>query len=120
MSLGTNKLFASETPNVGYGLFITPSSLSRNFVAPGVATSNTATGNTTGGVGPFTYLWEFVSGDSMTINSSTSISASFTTSGSEGVIKEGTYRLTSTDIGNSNATASSQITVIFIFAGTPL
>lgn len=119
MSIGAARLFSSVTAISAYGVFITPGSLSLTDLPVGSATSNTATGNVTAGVGPFTFAWTSVSGDVFTINTPTSIDTTFTTFGTIGTSKSGTYRLTITDTGDGDAETTADINVSFEFAGDP-
>lgn len=120
MSIGANKFFSSITTTVStYGVFITPSSASQTDLSPGSATSVLVSGNVTDGVGPFTFAWARVSGDIFTINTPTEIDTTFTTFGTSGASKSGTYRLTVTDTGNADAETTADIDVSFEFAGDP-
>lgn len=80
-----------------------------------LAVTNSVTATVSNGVGPFTYSWARVSGDTFTIDSSTSASTTFRRSGTTvaepGTTYTGTYRCTVTDTGNSNYTASADVTV---------
>ena len=89
---------------------ISPSSLYTLRSGAGSATSDAATGSASGGAGGYTYAWTRVSGDSYTINSSTSASTTFTTTLASGQLKSGVYRCTVTSGG---VTASANIQVDF-------
>lgn len=78
-------------------------------------TSALATGNETGGKSPYTYLWEFVSGDSFTINDPTLKSTTFQSNDTD-VALLGIYKCTVTD--DNSDTASDNISVAFQH-GTP-
>jgi len=66
-----------------------------------VTTSSASSGTITGGSSPYAFLWQYVSGDSFTPNTSTSSSTTFTTSitvgVSQSVTKTGVYRCRVTD-----------------------
>lgn len=99
-----------------YSVFISPSSLV-NLSGNGAATTPKATANVTGGVGPLTYLWE-IDNPSITINSPTDSSTSFSASGYNDEL-DATITLTVTDTGNGNLETSDTSTVIFIFGIQP-
>lgn len=88
---------------------ISPSSLYNSRLGSGSLTSPPATGTGSGGTGPYTYAWTYVSGSSFTINSPGLASTTFTTSLTAGQLKSGVYRCTVTD--SLSATASATITV---------
>ncbi|MFN9029642.1 MAG: PKD domain-containing protein [Betaproteobacteria bacterium] len=77
----------------------------------GNAETNTVTISVSGGVGPFTYSWSYVSGDPATVNSPSSASTSFTRVGTVPSSAGGTYRCTVTDTGNGGATATIDVIV---------
>ena len=89
---------------------ISPGSLYTIISGGGSATSSSATATASGGAGGYTYAWTRVSGDSYTINSSTSASTTFTTTLSNGQFKSGIYRCTVT---SGSVTASADIQVDF-------
>lgn len=72
-----------------------------------VTTSAASAGTVSGGVTPYTYLWEYVSGDVFTVNSPTSASTTFsiniTVSVAETVTKTGVYRCKVTDAASGVA-----------------
>lgn len=117
MTIGASKTFGAAVAIEAYGAFITPSQSVSDNLPPGAATSSTITGNVTGGVGPFTFAWTRVSGDTYTINSPTNATTTFSTSGPSGSIKFGVYRFTVTDTGNGDAEEFADIDVTFEFAG---
>lgn len=88
---------------------ISPSSLYDSRTGGGSLTSSPATGTGSGGTGPYTYAWTYVSGNSFTINSPSSATTTFTTSLIAGQLKSGVYRCTVTD--SLSATASATIDV---------
>lgn len=75
------------------------------FGAPsGVVTSSTVTATPTGGTGPYTYLWAWVSGDiGITINSPTSAGTDFTATVGGASPKFATYTVTVTDANGATA-----------------
>lgn len=111
---------SAVAPVGAYSVFISPEFLFQTNIPVGSATSSIASTNVSNGVGPYTYLWIQESGDSMTINSPTGDNTTFTTSGSSGEIKAGTFKVTVTDTGNGNAETDDTITVTFSFEGVPL
>lgn len=119
MTIGVAKNFSSVVAVESYTAFITPSVLSLSNLSIGSVTSNAATGNVTGGTGPFTFAWDRVSGDIFTINTPTSSDTTFTTFGTSGASKSGTYRLTVTDTGAGDAEETADINVSFEFASDP-
>ena len=66
-----------------------------------VTTSSASSGTIAGGSSPYAFLWQYVSGDTFTPNTSTSSSTTFTTSITVGaggsVTKTGVYRCRVTD-----------------------
>jgi len=75
---------------------------SRSGAGNVTTTTSSATGGTVvGGSTPYTYLWEYVSGDVATANTATSVSTTFTRTVAVGtgqtIVKSGVYRLKITD-----------------------
>lgn len=112
-------MFFSSTVTVTgiYSASIAPPLISASDLPAGSATSINAATTVFNGVGPFTYLWTQESGDSMTINSDTSDTTNFTTSGSSGEFKSGVFKVTVTDTGNGDAETDATVTVLFAFEG---
>jgi hypothetical protein len=91
-----------------------------------VVTTDPVTATVSNGVGPFTYSWGYISGDTFTVNAASSATTDFTKSaaapGVDGTFNrfQGVYRCTVTDTGNSNYQASVDVTVTtdhyYIFA----
>jgi len=100
----SNLLGKSNAPTIT----INVGSLYTTRSGAGSATSNSATATASGGSGGYTYAWTRVSGDTYTINSSTSATTTFTTTLSNGQFKSGIYRCTVTSGG---VTASADIQV---------
>lgn len=81
------------------------------------ATTAAAVVSVTGGIGPFTYSWSYVSGSSATVVSSTSASTTFRRNGAAPSVIDttnsysGVYRCTVTDTGAGGATATIDVTV---------
>lgn len=66
-------------------------------------TTNSVTISTSNGVGPFTYSWSYVSGEVMTVNSSTAATTTFSNSAlaaDPATVENAVYRCTVTDTGN--------------------
>lgn len=101
--------FYGTSNAVPLSISISPSSLYNSRTGSGSLTSSPATGTASGGTGPYTYAWTYVSGNSYTINSPSSATTTFTTSLTAGQLKSGVYRCTVTD--SLSATASATITV---------
>lgn len=80
-------------------------------------TTDAATVSTSGGVGPFTYSWAHVSGDTFTVNSASSASTTFSkTMAAPSIdgtsnISSGVYRCTITDTGDSSYQTTKDVTV---------
>lgn len=100
------------TPPPSYGVNLNPGSIDVESDR-GAASSSTVTSDVIGGVGPFTYQWS-ITGSGIGINTPTSGSTKFNSSGSNQLIAE-TGTLTVTDVGNGNAETSKDITVTFFF-----
>ena len=106
-TISLNSLYGkSFAPSIS----ISPGNVYTSRSGGGSATSNTVTATASGGAGGYTYAWTYVSGNSYTINSSTSASTTFTTTLVSGAYKTGVYRCTVTSGG---ATVSADITVDF-------
>lgn len=112
--IGTAKAAAASniSPPVVYSSFLTPSFLSVNSQNGG-ASSPLMTVNVTGGVGPFTYLWEALNKE-VTINQPTSENSSFSASGYNTEV-ESNITVTVTDTGNGDAESISNSSVSFLF-----
>lgn len=77
------------------------------------------TATVSGGIGPFTYAWVWVSGGAvMPLSNTTSASVTISTSGTN-TLREGTLRVTVTDTGNAGAVVTRDVPVAIQF-GTPL
>jgi hypothetical protein len=74
------------------------------------ATTNAATVTAGGGVPVYTYAWEYVSGDTATVNSPTSATTTFTRTAATNSSKSGLYRCVVTD-HNGSTVATSNVTV---------
>lgn len=73
-------------------------------------TIGASTASVTGGLGPFTYAWTYISGDSFGISSPSTAGTNFTRPGRPPAgLYSGTYRCTVTDA--TSATAFKNITV---------
>jgi hypothetical protein len=87
---------------VVFGTFIATVDTTTVFgfdTAPGAPVSDPVTCTPDGGTAPYSYLWERVSGDVVTIDSSTSAETTFSFVNSSGsfVMKTGVYRCRVTD-----------------------
>jgi hypothetical protein len=70
---------------------------SSGAAASGIVTTSSVTGTVQGGTGPFTYLWEYVSGEALIVPSTpTAAATTFSATVSDGV-HDATYRLKVTD-----------------------
>lgn len=71
----------------------------------GICTSNNVTAGASGGTGPYTYSWTYVSGTTMTLSSTTAATINFSHLVSSGTPNVGaTYRCTVTDsLGNTGS-----------------
>ena len=93
-------------------LSVTPTA-SGTGASSGVVTvsSSTATATPTGGVAPFTYAWTKTSGDTLTVNSPTNASTTFSAAVGPEEIKGATYLCTATDSLGSTATGSVNVII---------
>lgn len=89
-------------------------SVSGSGTGNGPYTTDTVTGTPAGGAGGYTYLWEYVSGDSVTVVNSTSVATAFSGSATAPSELVGLYRLKVTD-SLGNAAYSSNVTVTLTF-----
>ena len=96
---------------VNLALSFSPGSAFYEGTSSTTATTNTVTGTASGGSGTYsTYLWQFVSGDSLTINSPNSASSSFTYNLPPGEIKSSQVSLTVTDDLGASTTKNLSVT----------
>jgi len=112
MTVGIAKNFGASVAAAGLVAFITPNPSASN-TPPGSATSPLTTCNVNGGTPPYTFLWSKVSGDDISISSTTDQSVTFSASGSNGEIKTATYKCVVTD--DVAANAEDTVLVRFIF-----
>ncbi len=111
--IGTAKaMLTSGGVLANYSVSISPGSIDVNSNNGG-ATSPVAYSTVLNGVGPFDYSWE-MSGSNILINSQTSSSTSFSSSGFN-VTHSENATLTVTDTGNGNVETFSSINVSFDF-----
>ena len=80
-------------------------------VGPGLTTSDAASVTISNGVGPYTYSWEYESGDSFTITTPSGSTTTFRKTLAPPIVESGTYRVTVTDTGSGSATATTTFTV---------
>lgn len=101
------------TPPSPFSVSINPFNAYGDRLGRGSVTTDAVTATVTGGTGPFTYAWAYVSGDSFTINSPTSATTTYTGSITVlGQSKYGVYRCTVTDTfdaSTSSYTAGASI-----------
>lgn len=89
-------------------------SVSGSGIGNGPFTTDTVTGSPTGGAGGYTYAWEQVSGDAVTITSASSAATSFSGSATAPASLSGSYRLKATDsLGNVGYSSTITVTVTF-------
>lgn len=91
---------------------LTPTSLTKQGTSPSLTTAS-VTALASNGVGPYSYAWAYVSGDSFTINSPSAATTTFSKTGAVvGTAYSGTYRCTATDsTGGTPLTATADIVV---------
>ena len=80
-----------------------PTYLSKTRTGSGIITSDPVTVTAAGGVGPYTYAWSRVAGDTYTVNAPSSATTTFTTTVSAGTAKSASYRCIVTDSLGNNA-----------------
>lgn len=100
------------------GIFADPLTATVSGSASGTAsgfsaatiTTSSVTALPSGGQGPYTYAWAYLSGDTATILSPTQATTAFQRSANPGETLEGTFRCTVTDAYGSTATADATAT----------
>lgn len=80
-----------------------PAYVNNTRVGSGLITSDPVTVTAAGGVGPYTYAWSRVAGDTYTVNAPSSATTTFTTTVSAGTAKSASYRCIVTDSLGNNA-----------------
>lgn len=90
------------TPEIG-GFSSSPSG--------GVITSSPATASPVGGVGPYSYAWSKVSGDTLTITAANNATTRFQANVGPGDIRFAIYRCTATDSLGTTAQGEVSITL---------
>ena len=103
-------VFGGSTSTSTLNVTVLPVNAFATGFGAGTLTTLPAVGSSTG-VPPFSYAWTIVSGDTITINSPTAASTTFSTTLSYGQTKFTIVRLTVTDA--YGATGSADITVVF-------
>jgi hypothetical protein len=109
--IGIAKNYAATAPFVAYNAFATPLRVDVMGDSGGL-TSNLLTINAVGGTAPYTYAWIKLSGDDISISSTTSEIVSFSASGSNGE-KSAIYRCTVTDV--PLAVSIVDVNILFLF-----
>lgn len=105
-------------PGPDFTVSISPNPVTGSRSADGAVTSGSAATTLANGTGPYTYLWERVSGSTFTITSPTASSTTFSTSLSNGESKSGVYKVTVTDTDDSK-TATNNVTVNMVSTYVP-
>lgn len=98
---------AQDAPNNSFVVAISPAVAEIISAGFGPLTTNSVTVTPSGGTAPYTYAWSFVSGDTVTINSPTSATTTFTGDPVGYSVLSSVYRCTVTD----NAAADASVTV---------
>lgn len=96
-------------------LSISPTIAGGSIPAAGLVTTNSVSAVPTGGQAPFTYLWEFVSGDASSVTTPTTAATTFSSTVAYLENRSATFRCTATDAIGQTATA--EITATFASAG---
>jgi len=78
-------------------LSVTPSSANGSTTGGGTCVSNPVTVSVSGGIGPYTYAWTKVSGDTMTLSDVDGATTTFSASVGINSSKSAVYRCTVTD-----------------------
>lgn len=105
--------------SVTLSLAISPSSVSgtaEDFGGPATAISDLATATESGGTGPYTYAWTFVSGDAMTIGAPTSNATTFskTNDVAGNPVFNAVFKCTVTDNNSNTAEDTVDVQLRFI------
>lgn len=112
--LSFSRNFASVAPVSVYEVSISPSSIGTT-APPGAATSGYVECNAQNGIEPYVYLWEKVSGDNISISSTSSSIVTFSSFGSQGQVKSAIYRCTVTDDNGGGTSLDDTVIVTFSF-----
>lgn len=95
---GTWQQFYTVTPPVVVTVTITPGSASGSRSGAGTVDTNSVTASASGGTGPYTYLWEYISGDTeINVITPTAATVVFRATVGIGDIFSATFRVTATD-----------------------
>jgi len=105
-AISVSSFYGTTLFSVSGGSTFVSGSSSRLGAGNVTATTGSATGGTVvGGTAPYTYLWEYVSGDAATVNTSTSLTTTFSrtvfVTVGQSIVKTGVYRLKITDANTS-------------------
>ena len=94
-------------PTLALGISLSPGDMYKSRSGPGAITSNIDTATASGGTGPYTYAWTYVSGSSFTITAPSTAATAFSTTLTASQYKNGTYRCTATDSLGATAAANA-------------
>jgi hypothetical protein len=106
-----------DPPEFGVSQLVSGVSGSRS--AAGSVTSSAATAVPVNGTGPYTYVWTKVSGATLTINSPTAISTTFSGSLGNGETQTAVYKVTATDAAAAVAEATVNIALVSSYVAPP-
>jgi hypothetical protein len=100
---GTWQQFYAVTPPVVITVTITPGIAYGARLGAGTVDTNSVTASASGGTGPYTYLWEYISGDTeINVITPTVATVVFRATVGIGDIFNATFRVTATDsLGNT-------------------
>lgn len=109
---GGNKVFYSAMSASASPTLLTGST---NIDGGTASTSGNATATPSGGVGPYTYAWEKVSGDTLTVSSPTSASTGFSGTVGSGGDLSAVYRCEVTDTGTGQTAYTNNVSIALLW-----